>query len=119
MVITLLSNMNNHLAAVEEQKKIWLYELLYFLGVDVEILDELPGDLAVEMLMRKHISIVDYPSMGALRVEYRETAADPLEIAGEWAGAEYLIKRDPENGEMYYEISIECWSVIDEGIDME
>lgn len=118
MVITILTDLTSHTATVEEQKKIWLYELLYFLGIDVEILNDIPGDAAVEYLIKSGIHIIDYPGIGALKVEYRKDHGSPLEVVGEWAGPEYSVKMD-EEGKLYYEISIECWSIIDESIDME
>jgi hypothetical protein len=118
VVITILTDLTSHTATVEEQKKIWLYELLYFLGIDVEILDEIPGDVAVEYLIKNGVHITDYPSIGALKVEHRRDHSSPLEVVGEWAGPEYSVKMD-EEGKLYYEVSIECWSIIDEGIDME
>ena len=119
MRINILANMTSYLEVIEEQRQQWLYELLHFVGIDVELLDALPGDLAVEYLLKNHISICDYPSMGALKVEYRESPNEPLDIIGEWAGPEFVVKTDPEDGSLYYEISIETWSILDERIDME
>lgn len=118
MILTILTDLNSGRATVEEQKKVWLYELLYFLNLDVEILEQLPVDYAVEYLYKNHVYITDYPSDGALKVEFRRSMEHEVELAGEWAGPEYNMKRD-EKGELYYEISVEYWSIIDEAIDME
>jgi hypothetical protein len=119
VVLTILTDLNSGRATVEEQKKVWLYELLYFLKLDVEVLEKLPGDYAVELLYKNHIYITDYPGDGSLKVEFRKDIESPVELAGEWAEPEYNMKRDNETGELYYEISVECWSIIDEAIDME
>lgn len=117
MIITMLTDLNNYLELVEEQKKEWLYNLLQFLGIDIILLEQLSQDLASEYLIKNHIYITDYPSIGALKVERRLEHDAPLEIVGEWAGPEFQIKRDEQN-KMYYEISIECWSILDEGIEL-
>ena len=119
MQIKILSNISSYLEDIEEQKQQWLFELLHYVGINVEDLSALPGDLAVEYLLKNHISVCDYPSMGALKVEYRKSPDEPLQILGEWAGPDFVMKTDPENGELYYEIFIETWSVIDEAIEME
>ena len=118
MVITILADLQDYLNVIEEQKREWLYTLLHFLELDVVHLDKLPSDLAAEYLIENHVYITDYPSIGALQVEYRKDSQSSLEVIGEWAGPEYHLKTD-DKGKLYYEISIECWSVLDESIDME
>lgn len=117
MNIRILANLTDYLAVIEEHKKSWLYELLYFIGVDIERLESLPTDKALEHLLSKHIFIYDYPDIGALKVERREDHSLPVETIGEWAGPSFVVKRD-EKGELYYEIDIETWSIIDDSIDI-
>lgn len=119
MSFKILTDLRSAREIVEEERVKWIDNLLYFLGLDVEYIKQSPGDVAIEYLYKNHVQITDYPSIGAIKIEYRPDHQSELEVVGEWAGPEYQIKLDSESGEYYYEISIECWSVIDEGIDME
>jgi len=118
MELKILTDITSYRKIIDEERKRWLYELLYFLGIDIKSLEGMDPGEATSCLVSNHIFVCDYPGLDAIKIEYRPEPHGPLELAGEWAGPDFTMKRD-ENGELYYEISIECWSIVDEGIDME
>lgn len=94
----------------------WLENLLAFIGIDVVELNTLSAGKAMEYLLLQQVDVYDYPALGALKVLYKGPDSRSAEVIGEWAGAEYKLKR--EDGKLFYEISVECWSIIDHGIDV-
>lgn len=113
MIITMLADRFNYQAAVNEVRDEWLEELLIFLGVDVRKFEDTDSPSVVEYLYENNIDIVSYPNIGALSVELNG------ELVGEWAGPELKLKEDKEDGSLYYEIKVECWSLQEESIELE
>ena len=60
----------------------------------------------------KKVDIIDFPDINAIRVSYQN------EVVGEWAGPEFKLVEDHEKKELFYEVSIESWSVIEDEIDI-
>ena len=112
MRITLMADRFGYQSAVDELKEEWLEDLLVYMGVDVHEIHEQNEPAFVEFLMENQVDIVSYPNIGALSVE------QDGELIGEWAGPELTLKQDPETGELYYEIEIEYWSIMEEDIDL-
>ena len=112
MIIKMLTDRFGYQTAVNEIREEWLEELLAFLGVDIQGIHEVEDPVFVEYLLENKVDIISYPQFGALSVEYEE------EVVGEWAGPELTMKEDKETGELYYEVEIECWSIIEEDIDL-
>jgi hypothetical protein len=116
MQTKILTDLTNYKEPIEEAKKDWLYQILYHIGVDVDELDTLTPDIAVDYLIKRHIIISDYPGMGALKVEYRRDSSSPIEVIGEWAGPDFILKRG-EDGTLYYEVVVETWCIMDDSIE--
>ena len=114
MKIRLLADKSNYLSDIEEAKLNWLNELLVFLDVDIELLDNMdPGEQVEYLLTERKIEIITYPGISALRVDLEE------ETVGEWASPDFLLKTDKETRVKYYEITIDTWTIMDEEIDMD
>ncbi len=116
MIVKLLTDIHSSKECIDVAKQKWLEDLLSFIGINVVELNALSPSKAMEHLLFHQVNIYDYPSLGAIKVEYRFPESKNYETIGEWAGAEYVLKR--EQGKMFYEISIECWSIIDDGMDV-
>jgi len=112
MIIRITADRFGYLTAVNEIREEWLEELLVFLGIDIHGMHEVESPLFLEYLYENSVDIVSYPSVGALSVEFEG------DLVGEWAGPELTLKEDEDTGELYYEIEIECWSIIEENIDL-
>jgi hypothetical protein len=108
MEIKLLADRYGNKEAVEQLKEEWLYDLLLFIGVEVEVLEEFDGPNLYDFFFDNHIEILEFPSIGGLRVELQE------EVVGEWGGPEYKLMKDKEDGDLYYEITIEYWSIMND-----
>jgi hypothetical protein len=111
MIITLMADIYGYQNAIKEVREEWLEELLLFLGLDIEKQQESDPEF-VKYLFESKVEIIEFPALGALRVSYDG------EVVGEWAGPEMVLKRDREKGGLYYEITIECWSVKEEDINL-
>jgi hypothetical protein len=112
MKITMLADRFGYQSAVREVREEWLEELLIFLGVNVQEIHEMDDSSFFNYLVENKVDLVSYPSIGALHVEYDD------DIVGEWAGPELTLKTDKETGELYYEVKIEYWSIVEEDIDL-
>lgn len=109
MMITLMADRYGYQNAIKEVREEWLEELLLFLGLDIEK-KEASGSEFVKYLFENKVEIIEFPSLGAIRVTYEG------EVVGEWAGPEMRLKKD--KGGLYYEITIECWSIKEEDINL-
>ncbi len=113
MELKILTDRFNYFEAVEEEKNFWISETLSYIGIeyspDIEI--DIPN--MVDFLFLNKVEIVDYPSIGAVKISHNG------ETIGEWGGPELTLKKDQESGALYYEITIETWSIMDEEISLE
>ena len=108
MITKILANRSEYLSAVDEQRVQWVYFVLESLDLDMDIVfGEDNGD-AFDYLVINNIEVLDYPEIGAVKIEYGG------DVVGEWGAADYTLKEDKENKELYYEISIENWSIFDD-----
>jgi hypothetical protein len=80
------------------------------MGLDAEGIKEAPRDLAVEYLIENNIEIIEHVGLDALEVRVDG------EVIGEWATPELKLKIDKAD-ELYFEINIEHWSIIEEDIE--
>lgn len=112
MKLTMLVDRNGFRESINEERDRWVFTLLNYLGVDANVLEEYDMPDLVDHLYSKNIEVIDYPSIEAIRVSLGG------KVVGEWAGPEFTLKQDKETGDMYYEVSIENWSVIEENIDV-
>ena len=110
MKLTILVNRYGFRNEIDEELRIWLYDLLTQLEVDVELFDELdPGELG-DYLLTSQVDIVSHPSINAAQIFFKG------ELIGEWAGEELRMVKGDESGELYYEATIEYWSIFDDDI---
>jgi len=109
MITTVLTDRVNYKSEIDKVKQAWLGDLLHYLGADVPWLDEAPRDLAVEYFIQNDLEIIRHASIDALEVKYQG------EVVGEWAGPSCIMKED-DDGELYFEVEIEHWSIIEEDI---
>ena len=108
MQTRILANRSDYLSAIEEQKTNWVYFVMESLDLDMEIVfGEDKGD-AFDYLVMNNIEVLDYPEISAVKIEFGG------DLVGEWGSPDYNLKKDKENGELYYEISIENWSIFDD-----
>lgn len=110
MIITLMADRYGYQNAIKEVREEWLEGLLLFLGLDIEKSQESHPEF-VKYLVSNKVEIIEFPSLGAIRVIYEG------DVVGEWAGPELALKRDDKGG-LYYEITIECWSIKEEDINL-
>jgi len=109
MITVLLTERSGYESDILEARWSWLKDLLIYLGIGVEVLEDAEVPVLVEYLMDEGVEITDYPSIGAMKVSYDG------EVVGEWAGPEMTLKS--ENGKLYFEVEIEHWSILDEEIE--
>lgn len=105
----LLTERSGYEPDILEARWFWLKDLLIYLGIDVEVLEGAEIPVLTEYLIDKDIDITDYPAIGAMEVMFDG------EVIGEWAGPEMILKS--ENGKLYFEVTIEHWSILDEEIE--
>lgn len=108
MITTILAERAGYDQDIKDARWIWLKNLLIYLNIDVNLLEDASTPFLVEYLMEKDIEITEYPSIGAMSVSFEG------ELIGEWAGPELTLKR--EDGKLYFQIDIENWSIIEEEI---
>jgi hypothetical protein len=108
MFIKMMTDRSGFQKAIDDVKNEWLGNLLLFLGVDVQTLkDDAPA--FVEYLLLNKIEIIEYNDLNALEVKYEN------DVVGEWGSPTFTLKKD-EKGELYFEIEIESWSIIEDNI---
>jgi hypothetical protein len=112
MFTTILTDRVNFSRDIKDVRQQWLDDLLYYIGVDVQELTELPPDIAVEYLVENDLEVIEYFGIDALEVKYEG------ETIGEWAGPVLTLKED-EDKSLYFEASVEHWSIMEEEIEGE
>ena len=108
MEIKILVDRYNNYDALNEIKAEWLFDLLVYADIDEDVLSEYDASELSDFFFEKKIDIIEYPSLGALSVEKNG------ELIGEWGGPVFKMLKDKESGELYYEVTIENWSIMDE-----
>ena len=113
MNIEMLANRTGYRKDIEEVRNQWIEDILNFLGIETEIFhdDEVERLILLEYLVAHEIDLINYPSIDAWQVFYSG------ELVGEWAGPDFLLEE--EDGEIYYRITIETWSILEEEMDIE
>lgn len=113
MLLTILADRSDYQIAIDEIRDEWLFKLLAFLNLDVSswIQEGKDYPAIVDILFSDKVEIIDYPSSGILKVEVKN------ELIGEWSAPKLTLKEN-EKGDLYYEINIECWSIMEENIEI-
>lgn len=110
MITTILTDRVNFARDVKDVRQQWLGDLLFYIGVDVDELSEMPPDIAVEYLVYNDVEITEYTGIDALEVKHDG------ETIGEWGGPVLTLKED-DNKNLYFEANVEHWSILEEEID--
>ena len=109
MKLKILTDRYGHNNDILQLQNEWLDDLFLYLGMDVEIFSQLEDNgKKVEYLYDFGIEIIKYTSIDGLQVFFDG------DMVGEWGGPEYVMKID-ENNEYYYEITIDQWTIKEEG----
>lgn len=113
MIIELLSDKSEYREDIESVKNDWIEALLIYAGVDIEHLNSLEPPEQIEALIGKYeIDLITYPSLGAVKIDKSG------ETIGEWCGPKLVLRKDEDDEELYYKITIETWTIMEEEIDM-
>lgn len=110
MIVTMMVDRVGYHQAIDEAKNEWLEELLLFLEIDIHKIQEIDYPSFIEYLNKNRIEIIEYLDLNALSVRHEN------ELVGEWVVNQFILKRDQENGGLYYEVEIECWSIVEENV---
>lgn len=110
MQLILMTDRFGYQKEVEEIKNSWLEELLLFLGMDIQILNEKGSPSFIRYLFQNKVEIVNNLNDGSLRVSQDDN------IVGIWDTPKLVLKKDMEKGGLYYEITLNYWSVSEENI---
>ena len=104
----ILADRVGHHQVIEDARTLWVNDLLLYIGVDIEVLEEYPDDYIKAYLIDNNIDIVYYQDIRACKVFYDN------QVIGEWLGPSFVLKKD--DGEYYYEITLESWSIQEEEV---
>ncbi len=107
MKISILSDKNNYIASIRDERNSWIHSVIKNSGISIDekhfeskinlakVLDELKVSII-------HFSVSD---------EYKILKEGDL--IATWGTPNFILKRDKETNELYYLIEIECWSKFD------
>jgi len=109
--ITLLTDRVNYEQDISLVRDNWLRDLFSFIGFDVLELDEMPKDKVLDYFIKNKLELIYYTELQALKVKFEG------DLIGEWAGPE--IKLVSEDGQLFNNITIQYWSIIDQQLDIE
>ena len=101
----ILTELVGYESLVEELRISWLASLLFYIGLDLNNLLELPNDYLRKKLLDNKVEIIYYQNMQACKVFYDG------DLIGEWLGPVFKLKKDED---FYYEITLESWSIEEE-----
>ncbi len=110
MILKIMADRYGHEKAIQETREKWLEDLLLFIGIDIHLINQMDMPHFVEYLLHNKIELIEYLGINALQVKHNQ------EIIGEWAEPQLKLKQD--KGGLYYEITIETWSIIEENIEI-
>jgi hypothetical protein len=108
MNVKILADRSGYLNAIEEQKAAWVEFVLGSLGLDMEFVNDSDKGSVFDYFVQENVDIVDYPDIGAVKVSFGG------EVVGEWGAADFELKTDGDTKSLYYEITIENWSIFDD-----
>jgi len=113
MITKILTDRVNFAADVNEIRQQWLHGLFLYMGFDADGMLEVPRDQAIDYMIDNGIEVIEYKGIEALMIKVDG------ELIGEWAGPDYKIKEDPDDKSLYFEATIEHWSIMEDDIDLE
>ena len=112
MITKILTDRVNFAKDVNDIRRQWLHDLFLYIGLDADGMLEVPRDQAIDYMLENNIEVIEYKGIEALEVRLEG------EVIGEWAGPEYVLKEDPDDRTLYFEATIEHWSIIEDDMDV-
>lgn len=112
MFMTILTDRVNFSEDVKSVRQEWLHDLFVYIGLDTDGMQDSPKDLVVEYLVESKVEVIEHASIAALEVR-RDG-----DLIGEWGGPTFVLKEDAGKN-LYFEATVEYWSVVEDEIDME
>ena len=113
MITKILTDRVNFAKDVNEVRQQWLHGLFLYVGLDADGMLEAPRDKTIEYMISNGIEVIEYKGIEALMVKMNG------ELIGEWAGPEYKLREDPKDKSLYFEVTIEHWSLEEDDISSE
>lgn len=110
MITKILTDRVGYTRDVKEIRQEWLRDLFWFIGLDVETMDEMERGEVLEYMLDNEIEVIEHKSIDALEVKYNG------ELVGEWAGPVLTLRQD-DDGSLYYEVEIEHWTIEEDQIE--
>ena len=104
MELTILTNVSGYLQEIEEQKKLWVIQLLQYLGIDISKIRK-DEKVSADFFVSNDLQILSYAGSHVIKV-FKGT-----DIVGEFFEPEFKLKQD-EVGARYYEIKIKTQDVM-------
>ncbi len=113
MITKILTDRVNFVRDVNEIRQQWLRDLFLFIGLDADGMLEIPRDQALDYMLENNVEVIEYKGIEALEIKFEG------ETIGEWAGPDYKLREDLDDGSLYFEATIEHWSIIEDDMDIE
>jgi hypothetical protein len=107
MILKILTDRVGFQDDVKQVRQEWLRDLFSYIGLDVDGMDELDPPEILEYFLDNEIEVIDHKSIDGLEVKYKG------ELIGEWGGPDLILKKD-KDGSLFFEVTIECWSISEE-----
>jgi hypothetical protein len=113
MITKVLVDRVNFVKDVNEIRQQWLRDLFLYIGLEADWMLEIPRDQALDYMIDNDVEVIEYKDIHALKIKLDG------EVIGEWAGPEFVLKEDESDESLYFEATIEHWSIIEENIDLK
>ena len=110
MIIKILTDRVGFQQDVKDVRQEWLRDLFSYIGLDTDFMDEASPPEVLDYFLDNEIEIIEHKSIDGLEVRFEG------DLIGEWGGPDFILKKDSD-GEMFFEATIEYWSIIEEEIN--
>ena len=102
MTLEILTDLAGYQQDVEDLRQEWVLSTLESIGIERDLIEEMPQSDLFDLFIQYGIEISYYPSFGGSTIKLED------DLIGEWGGPEFEVKFD-ENNKPYYKITIEYW----------
>jgi len=109
--LKILLNKQTYLEELNEFKSEWVFYVLSLLSIDLDLFSSMTIDNQRKLLEKNNISITDYPSLNAIKIE--KVIDNSVETVAEFIVSSLTLKTDSERKETYYEVEIEEWNMFE------
>ena len=110
MMLRILTDRVGFQDDVKQVRQEWLRDLFSYIGLDVDGMDELSSPEILEYFLDNEIEVIEHNSIDGLEVRFDG------DLIGEWGGPDLVLKKD-QDGSLFFEATIECWSIMEEEIN--